>query len=253
MIKEDQFKNFIKDVTKEFSGWNFSLIAGTGRMRSSLLPWSYGSLAIPLIQNASAMLDMGTGGGELLSMFRPFPCSVFATEGYKPNVEIAKVNLEPLEITVVPIEEDSDLPFHDKQFNLILNQHESYSPKEVRRIIQENGTFLTQQVGGLDCIEINKALNASVNKEFENWNLTTALQELKMNKFEILYSHEEFPIQRFYDVGALVYYLKAIPWQVPDFSIEKYEENLYKIHKNIQSKGFYDVKQHRFIIKARAI
>lgn len=92
-----------------------------------------------------------------------------------------------------------------------------------------------------------------MNIEFENWNLTTALQELKKNNFEVLYSNEEFPIQRFYDVGALVYYLKAIPWQIPDFNIEKYEESLYDIHKHIQSKGFFDVKQHRFIIKAKAI
>lgn len=69
-----------------------------------------------------------------------------------------------------------------------------------------------------------------MNSEFENWNLTTALEELKENQFEVLYSNEEFLIQRFYDVGALVYYLKAIPWQIPDFSIGKYEKNLYDIH-----------------------
>lgn len=253
MIRDNQFLSYIKDVNKAFSGWDFSFITGTGRMRDGLLPWSYGSMASPLIQNTNSMLDMGTGGGEFLSMLRPFPRSVFATEGYKPNVALAKKQLEPLGVTVVPIEEDADLPFNNNQFNLILNQHDSYSPKEVRRIIQANGVFLTQQVGGLDCIEINESLGASVNNEFENWNLTTALQELKNNQFEVLYSNEAFAIQRFYDVGALVYYLKAIPWQVPDFSIEKYEKNLYEIHKSIQSKGFFDVKQHRFVIKARAI
>lgn len=253
MTKDNQFLSYIQDVNKSFSGWDFSYITGTGRMKSSLLSWSYGSLAMSLFQNASSMLDMGTGGGEFLSMLRPFPQTVFATEGYKPNISIAKARLEPLGVTVVPIEEDASLPFKNSHFNLILNQHESYSPKEVRRIIQENGTFLTQQVGGLDCIEINESLGVSANNEFENWNLKAAVMELKNNNFEVLYSNEEYPIQRFYDIGALVYYLKAIPWQVPDFSIEKYEEKLYLIHKIIQSKGFFDVKQHRFIIKAKAI
>lgn len=253
MIRDNQFLSYINDVNKEFSGWDFSFITRTGRMRSGLLSWSYGSMAGQLIQNVDSMLDMGTGGGEFLSMLRPFPHSVYATEGYKPNFKIAKENLEPLGVKVVPFEKDSELPFNDNQFELILNQHESFSPKEIRRIIQKNGIFLTQQVGGLDCKEINESFSVSLNIEFKNWNLTTALQELKKNNFEVLYSNEEYPIQRFYDVGALVYYLKAIPWQVPDFSIEKYEESLYNIHKHIQSKGFFDVKQHRFIIKAKAI
>lgn len=253
MIRDYPFWNDIKDINKHFSGWDFSFITGTERMRSSLLSWSYGSLARPLIQNASSMLDMGTGGGEFLSMLSPFPRSVFATEAYKPNLSIAKARLEPLGVNVVPIEDDANLPFRDDQFNLILNQHESYSPSEVRRILQGRGTFLTQQVGGLDCIEINDSLGVPANKALEHWNLQAAMSELKHNKFDIVYSNEAFPVQRFYDIGAFVYYLKAIPWQVPDFSVEKYEERLYFIHQAIQSKGFFDAKQHRFVIKAIAI
>ncbi|MBM7644530.1 hypothetical protein JOD45_000723 [Scopulibacillus daqui] len=54
-------------------------------------------------------------------------------------------------------------------------------------------------------------------------------------------------------VGALVYYLKAVSWQVPDFHIKKYLPKLYRIHQLIQSNGYFDVKQHRFIVKAKAI
>ncbi len=28
--------------------------------------------------------------------------------------------------------------------------------------------------------------------------------------------------RRFFDIVAIVYYLKAIPWQIPDFSVEQY-------------------------------
>ncbi len=59
-------------------------------------------------------------------------------------------------------------------------------------------------------------------------------------------------MQRFYDIGALVFHLKAIPWQVPNFDIETHIIGLYNIHQIIQSKGFFDVEQHRFIIKAEA-
>lgn len=253
MISEKQlFQSYLSDINKEFAGWDFSFITGTGRMRSNAMSWSYGSMAKPLIQNANTMLDMGTGGGEFLSMLRPFPPNTFATEGYKPNISIAKKRLEPLGVKVVPIELDSCLPFADNQFDLILNQHESYSAKEMKRIMKEKGIFFTQQVGGLDCLEINRMLEVPENDEYKNWNLKTAMDEIEEHGFTVIFSKEEFPIQRFYDIGALVYYLKAIPWQVQGFTIENHEENLYKIYNMIQSTGFFEVKQHRFVIKAIA-
>ncbi|MCM3149984.1 class I SAM-dependent methyltransferase [Bacillus pumilus] len=252
-MNDKQFSSLIKQADEPFVGWDFAFISETGRMKSDMLSWSYGSIATSLVQNARTMLDMGTGGGEFLSKLRPFPSSVYATEGYMPNVPIAKERLTPLGVKVVQIDEDETLPFEDGKFDLIINQHESFSSKEVRRIISKEGIFLTQQVGGLDCIEINENLGAPINEEFIDWNLKLALKEIQENHFKILRSAEEFPILRFYDIGALVYYLKAIPWQVPDFEISNFKDELYTIHKIIEQKGYFDAKQHRFIILAKAI
>jgi len=134
---------------------------------------------------------------------------------------------------------------------LILNKHESYDPAELRRIISDDGVFLTQQVGGLNDRQVNEHFDVPINDEFKNWNLSTALEEIEQAGFKVEYCKEEFPVQRFYDVGALVYYLKAIPWQIPNFSIEEYMDDLYKIHRIIQNAGYFEVNQHRFIIKAR--
>ncbi|MDM5155368.1 methyltransferase domain-containing protein [Bacillus sp. DX1.1] len=253
MKKDKLFLTLLESANESFTGWDFSFITETGRMKSQLLSWSYGSMAIHLIQKASSMLDMGTGGGEFLSMLRPFPQSVYATEGYLPNVPTAKKKLEPLGVQVVEFANDHNLPFSNGQFDLILNQHESYSPEEVRRILSDKGIFLTQQVGGLDCSEINENLGVLLNPEFSNWNLEAALKDIQNNGFEVLHYKEEFPVQRFYDIGALVYYLKAIPWQVLDFDTETYVNELYNIHQIMLQKGYFDVKQHRFFIKAKAI
>ncbi|MEH7460489.1 class I SAM-dependent methyltransferase [Bacillus sp. JJ1127] len=251
-MKHDKlFLALLENANTSFSGWDFSFITETGRMKSQLLSWSYGSMAFQLIQNANAMLDMGTGGGEFLSMLKPFPPSVYATEGYTPNIPIAKNKLEPLGVKVVEVASDNALPFADKQFDLILNQHESYVASEVKRILSPNGIFLTQQVGGLDCAEINEHLSVPLNQEYADWTLETACNALQQNGFTILKSKEEFPLQRFYDIGALIYYLKAIPWQIPEFTTEKYYNKLYNIHQLILQKGYFDVKQHRFLIQAR--
>ncbi|MBS4202236.1 methyltransferase domain-containing protein [Bacillus sp. FJAT-49732] len=253
MIFDNQFEQLIESSNRPFSGWDFSYVNGTGRIVSEPLSWSYGSKALGLIKNSSSMLDMGTGGGEFLSMLRPFPPIIYATEAYKPNVPIAKNRLESLGVKVFEIEDDHQLPFDNSFFDLIINKHEAYSNQEVRRIITDNGLFLTQQVGGLDCHDINDALGLPYNEEFIDWNLAKAASDLEDNGFKILESREEFPIQRFFDIGALVYYLKAIPWQAPEFNVEKEKQKLYEIHQLIQDKGYFDVKQHRFYLKAKAM
>ncbi|QIE37516.1 class I SAM-dependent methyltransferase [Bacillus tropicus] len=250
MKRDPLFLTLLESANTNFSGWDFSFISETGRMKSGPLSWSYGSTAFQLMQHAESMLDMGTGGGEFLSMLQPFPSTIYATEGYAPNVPIARKKLEPLGVTVVEVTDDTVLPFQDEQFDLIINQHESYAASEVKRILSPNGVFLTQQVGGLDCAVLNEQFGSPLNSEFASWSLEAACSKLKENGFTILEAKEEFPFQCFYDVGAIVYYLKAIPWQIPDFTVERYYEELYHIHEIILQKGYFDVKQHRFIIKA---
>ncbi|WP_242308034.1 methyltransferase domain-containing protein [Bacillus cereus group sp. BfR-BA-01524] len=250
MKRDPLFLTLLESANTNFSGWDFSFISETGRMKSEPLPWSYGSTAFQLMQRAESMLDMGTGGGEFLSMLQPFPSTILATEGYAPNVPIARKKLEPFGVTVVAVNDDTVLPFQNRQFDLIINQHESYAASEVNRVLSPSGVFLTQQVGGLDCTELNAQFGSPLNSEFASWSLETACSELKENGFTILEEKEEFPFQRFYDIGAIVYYLKAIPWQIPNFTVERYYEDLYRIHESILQKGYFDVKQHRFMIKA---
>jgi SAM-dependent methyltransferase len=250
MNDKNEFLRLIEDADQPFSGWDFSFVSGTGRMASGPLDWSYGTQALKLMQDSQSVLDMGTGGGEFLSMLRPFPPEIFATEAYEPNIPIAKEALEPLGVRVMGIKEDSDLPFETNQFESVLNKHESYSVSEIKRILKPGGTFLTQQVGGQDCLDINEAIGAEVDNEYSHWNLEYAVKELEGEGLKIISTGEQYPVQRFYDIGALVYYLSAIPWQVEGFSTKKYEEGLYKIHKGIQAKGYFEVRQHRFFIRA---
>ncbi|RXJ04384.1 class I SAM-dependent methyltransferase [Anaerobacillus alkaliphilus] len=251
MVKDEMFLTYIRNMNESFSGWDFSYITNTGRVQNELMTWSYGSLLVPNLAKANTMLDMGTGGGELLSKLKPLPPKVFATEAYKPNVPIARNRLEPLGIQVYEIEEDNKLPFEKDFFDLVINRHEAYCRKEVKRVLRNKGVFITQQVGGTDCAQINDALGAPPYDEYAYWNLDYAVKELENHGFKIVLAKEEFPLQRFYDVGALVYYLKAVPWQVPNFEVETYISRLYEIHQHIQNKGYFDVRQHRFVIEAR--
>ena len=96
-----------------FSGWDFSWLGR--RSSTEPLPWSYrrevaryaGSAG-----SAAAMLDMGTGGGEVLSrlwpLLAPRPTRTVATEAWPPNVPVAAARLRPLGIPVVQNEDPPD-------------------------------------------------------------------------------------------------------------------------------------------------
>jgi hypothetical protein len=64
--KGDEFDDLIREAMEApIAGWDFSWI----RDRSSVdrLPWHYGAVVARYAAGAQSMLDMGTGGGEVLS------------------------------------------------------------------------------------------------------------------------------------------------------------------------------------------
>ena len=252
LTSQESFSIYLEDAKHPFSGWDFSYIKD--RIVSEPLTWSYHSIILPFVRKAKALLDMGTGGGEFLSTLAPLPENTFATEAYKPNVPIAKKRLEPLGARIFEIDGDDNLPFESNQFDLIINRHESYSEKELFRIIKKGGYFITQQVGGENDLAINRKLGAKIDENIENylhWGLDYAVNELAKAGFETKLKKECNPIMRCFDIGAIIYYLKAIPWQIPDFTIEKYRSKLFDLHEEIIEKGYFDVPNHRFLIIAK--
>ncbi|MFX1476395.1 MAG: class I SAM-dependent methyltransferase [Promethearchaeota archaeon] len=244
------FDFLVKGATRPVSGWNFSYVAVTQRLVTEPLPWSYASNVLPRLQCVESLLDMGTGGGEFLSLLHPFPKHTYATEGYAPNVPIARQRLEPLGVKVIQSRDDNHLPFADDEFELVINRHECYKPSEVARVLTSHGQFITQQVGEQNNLELNQMLGAKTGSNNKFWNVVTAVEELKTAGFVILEQQEAFPVTRFYDIGAVVYYLNAVSWQIPGFSVESFAPALRRIHQQIQQQGYLEVPSHRFLIIA---
>ena len=227
-----------------FSGWDFSYLVG--RYLEEKPSWDYRSLVLERLKNVKSMLDLGTGGGEFLSSLQPLPKETFATEAYPPNIAIARGRLEPLGVKVLKITADNNLPFEEGFFELVIDRHESFDAGEVFRVLRPRGLFVTQQVGWSNNKEICELFRVSRTP----WTLERGLGELRKAGFHIVDWKDGLQKAAFYDVGALVYYLKAIPWEVPGFSIERYREQLRGIHDLIQKKGEFEVTNHRCLIEA---
>lgn len=246
--QDELFDFYVEEAKQPFSGWDFSYIED--RFVTAPLTWSYSSKILPVIRKSNSVLDMGTGGGEFFSSLKPLPKISYATESYGPNFPIAKKRLEPLGVKVIKPENDENLPFENNFFDLIINRHEYYSENEVFRILKQNGILITQQVGGTNDNMIRKLLTGNEGGEYADWNVNSATDKLNDAGFTILEKNECFPIKRYFDIGAIVYYLLAVPWEVPDFTVEKYNDQLRDIHSMILRKGYLEAKSHRFFIQA---
>lgn len=172
------------------------------------------------------------------------------TEGWLPNYHLVKKRLEPLGVTVEWISKNNRLTFQNNTFDIVLNHHADYDIQEVRRVLKKNGHFITQQVGSKNGQKLANQLQIDSPERLE-WSLAVAKQQLMEADFEIVFSKESFPVQYFYDIRGLIYYVKQIPWEYPNFSVEKYFDQLLALQAELNEQKQLVNNQHRFIILAK--
>lgn len=249
MTQEDLVEQWKKDEAATFEGWDFSYIKD--RKNEEKEPWSYEALSRELVQKSEAVLDMGTGGGEIFSSLAPLPKHSVAIEGYKPNVEVARRRLEPLGVKLLEVDESYELPFVDGEFDLVLNRHSAFKASEVFRILKSGGSFLTQQVGGGNLNDLISAFDAT--PKYKSWTLENTKDDILSVGFKIKEAKEWRGKIEFNDVGAIVYFLKAIPWIVEGFSVDSHLQYLEKLQAKLDNGEKLVFTQVRFLVSAQKL
>lgn len=234
-------------TTAPLEGWDFSFLHG--RTETQPLPWDYHDIAADLVVQGRRVLDVDTGGGETFSSLRP-PRGSVAVEPYHPNVVVAARRLEPLGVTV--IERTTDLlPVDDGSCDLVLNRHGYLHAAETYRVLPPGGRLLTQQVGTRNDVELNEDLEipTKVDPTLPTA-LTDLIDDMERAGLVIRDAREAFVVSRFLDVGAVVFQLRAVPWQAPGFNVGRYRNQLRRIHDHIAETGGFEVRHQRFLIQA---
>jgi hypothetical protein len=120
------------------------------------------------------------------------------------------------------------MPFEDASFALVIDRHEAFDAPEVARILRRGGTFLTEQQGTLDGL----AAEFGMSPRFPDVTLARCRREIEDAGLLVERGEEWSGRTTFADVGALVYFLKAVPWEAPDdFSVERYRGVLLDLHR----------------------
>ena len=50
--------------------------------------------------------------------------------------------------------------------------------------------------------------------------------------------------QEYFDIGAVMYFLRKVIWTVPDFTVDRYRDRLRELHERIEADGPFSRARH---------
>jgi SAM-dependent methyltransferase len=234
-------------------GWDFSWF--DGRATEERPRWGYSRLLAERIGRAEALLDVETGGGEVLAgalrAARHRPDTVAATESWPPNIEIARRNLAPYGGVVAEVADDADLPFPPGSFGLVVSRHPvEVLWSEIARVLQPGGMYLSQQVGSGSNRELYDFMMGPQPVDSSR-SPQTAAAEATAAGLDVVDLQEQALRVEFFDVAAVVHFLRKVLWTVPGFTVAGYSEPLARMHEHIRANGAFVCHSQRVLIEAR--
>ena len=249
---EKSFDELVDEAaTVSVEGWDFSWL--TGRATEERPSWGYQRLVSRRLSTATAALDIQTGGGEVLAGLGAghLPPFMLATEGWPPNVAKASALLRPLGVAIVASQEESPLPFGDGVFDLVISRHPATVHwAEIAPVLEPGGTYFAQHVGGRTNVEISEyflgPLTPGDGRDPEN-----EADGARAAGLEIVQCRNERLRLEFFDVGAVVYFLRKVIWTVPNFTVGHYLDRLQDLHDHIEHHGAFRSTMSRTLFEAR--
>ena len=244
------------------AGWDFSWF--DGRATEERPAWGYARLLSERLRRAQAVLDIQTGGGEVLGgALRAAaaggaeagapggPELIAATESWPPNVALARGNLGPFGGEVAEVADDARLPFPPGSFDLVVSRHptEVIWP-EIAQVLKPGGVYLSQQVGAGSNRELTDFMMGP-QPVHPSRSPKLAVADATAAGLEVVDLREQALRVEFFDVAAVVHFLKKVLWTVPGFTVAGYREPLVRMHEHIQACGSFVCHSQRFLIEAR--
>ncbi|MEU8533870.1 class I SAM-dependent methyltransferase [Streptomyces parvulus] len=238
-------------------GWDFSWFEG--RATEARPSWGYALSIAGRLAEAHAVLDVQTGGGEVLDFALRQggsgrrPPLVVATEGWAPNVDTATQLLRPLGVPVVAALDDAPLPFADGAFDLVVSRH-PVQPHwdEIARVLAPGGTYFAQHVGPASVFELVEYFLGPLPEETRRQrDPERERADAEAAGLEVVGLRAERLRMEFYDVGAVVHFLRKVVWMVPGFTVETYRDRLRELHERIEADGPFVAHSARHLFDIR--
>ena len=230
-------------------GWDFSWL--DGRALEERPSWRYFDRAVERAASVSGLLEVQAGTGRMIGSLPVLPALAVATEGFPPSVAVAAPRLRERGVTLVVTSQSRvGLPFADESFELVLSRH-PIEPwwGEIARVLEPGGSYFAQHVGPYSLRSLSERLMGALPSESKrDPEIERRAAEDAGLVVETL--AVERPRTAFFDVGAVVHFLRLVPWIVPDFSVTRYRRQLVELHHVVERDGAFETTASRTLVHA---
>jgi SAM-dependent methyltransferase len=228
------FEELVDDASRAPADtWDFGWLEG--RAIEERPTWRYFDRVAERVAHAQRLLDIDAGTGNMLADLPQLPPLTVATDAYEPSIQTAAPRLRARGAHVIQTQHDHRaLPFADASFDLIISRHpvETWW-SEIARVLRPGGHYFSQQVGAHSLRDLSESLMGPLppgskrdpelaRQAAEGVGLV--VEDLRAERTNVM----------FYDIGAVVYFLRVVVWTVPDFTVSRYRRQLRELHDHIQ-------------------
>lgn len=230
-------------------GWDFGWL--DGRAVEERPTWHYFDVVADAAATASSMLKLEVGDGRLIAALPSVPKRTVGTEGYPPNVAIAGPRLRARGAQLIWTDDARPLlPLTGGSFELVISRHPIDTWwSEIARVLQRGGRYLSQQVGPYSLRELSELLMGPLPPGSRR-DPEDARRSAEHAGLVVTDLRQERPAVEFYDIGAVVYFLRLVVWIVPGFTAARFEDQLRRLHEHIETTGSFRTTASRFLIEA---
>lgn len=243
-------------VAAPVDGWEFSWL--DGRATEQRPSWGYQRQLARRLSGVGAAVDLHAGGGEVLAglekleQFGGFPPTMAATESWPPNAARATELLHPRGVVVVTVPDRPPLPFGDSAFDLVSSRHPLATWwDEIARVLRPGGRYFAQQIGPATMLELTEFFLGPMPRKGAQYEPEAVRADAVTAGMEIIDLRSERLRAEFFDVGAVIYFLRKVIWTVPDFSVDAHLDRLRQMHELIEAQGPFVAHATRVLVEAR--
>jgi SAM-dependent methyltransferase len=244
--------NNFDDLVREgelapIEGWDFSWL--DGRAIEERPTWHYFDRAAERAAAATSLLETQAGVGCMIGRFPSLPSLAVATEGFPPSVALAAPRLRARGVhLVVTSQARAALPFADDTFELVISRH-PIEPwwVEIERVLQPGGSYFAQHVGDRSLHSLSESLMGTL-PDASNRHPDVERCAAENAGLVVRTIETERTRVAFFDIGAVVYFLRLVPWIVPGFSVARYREALHDLHRVIERDGGFETTSSRTLV-----
>jgi SAM-dependent methyltransferase len=245
-----EFDELVRDAELvSVEGWDFSWL--DGRAIEDRPSWRYFDRVVERVTSVASLLEVQAGTGRMIGSLPSLPALAVATEGFPPSVAVAAPRLRERSVNlVVTSQTRAGLPFSGESFELVISRH-PIEPwwDEIARVLKPGGSYFAQHVGPHSLRSLSELLMGPL-PDLSERHPDVEGRAAQHAGLVVETLAVERPRTAFFDVGAVVYFLRLVPWIVPGFSVAKYREELLDLHHVIERDGCFESTASRTLVHA---